>query len=103
MQLDTISNIPRKIFNFFTLESERLGKETGYKKRRSKLIPSAFIKALLTTCLTGHFGLELFCSALKEQGINISKQSLHERFNNSTIEFLKVLSSFFSPHIFQLT
>lgn len=92
---DTISNIPRKIFNFFTLEAERLGKETGYKKRRSKLTPGSFIKALLTTCLSGHFGLELFCSVLKEQGISIRKQSLHERFNEQTVEFLKTLSTSF--------
>jgi len=101
MQPDTISNIPRKIFNFFTLEAERLGQETEYKKRRSKLTPSAFIKALLTTCLSGHFGLEIFCSVLKEQGINIRKQSLSERFNERTVEFLKTLSSSFLKY-FQL-
>lgn len=92
---DTISNIPRKIFNFFTLEAERLGKESAYKKRRSKLTPSAFIKALLTTCLSEHFTLELLCSALKEQKIIIRKQSLYERFNERTVEFLKTLASLF--------
>lgn len=98
MQLATISNIPQKIFNFFTLEAQRLGKETGYKKRHSKLTPSAFIRALLTTCLSGHFGLEVFCSTLKKQGIVISKQSLHERFNERTVSFLKALSSSFLNH-----
>lgn len=96
---DTISNIPRKIFNFFTLEAERLGKESAYKKRRSKLTPSAFIKALLTTCLSEHFTLELLCSALKEQKIIIRKQSLYERFNERTVEFLKTLASSFLKYV----
>lgn len=95
MLLATISNIPKKIFNFFTLEAECLGKETGYKKRCSKLTPGAFIKGLVSTCFSGHFSLELFCSFLKEQGISISKQALHERFNERTVEFLKTLSSSF--------
>lgn len=95
MQLATISNIPQKILNFFTLEAERIGKETQYKKRCSKLTPSAFIKALLTACLSEHFGLEIVCSILKKQGIVIRKQSLHERFNERTASFLKAMTSSF--------
>jgi hypothetical protein len=95
MQLFTISNIPQKILNFFTLEAERLGKETQFKRRRSKLTASAFIRALLATCLTGHFGLEVLGSVLKKQGIVIRKQSLHERFNERTVMFLKALSTSF--------
>ena len=91
----TISNFPKKIFNFFILETERVGKETQYKQRCSKLTPSAFIRALINTCLSGHFNLEVFCSTLNKQGICIRKQSLHERFNERTVSFLKVLSSSF--------
>lgn len=81
MLADTISNLPRKIFNFFTRETERLGKESKYLRRRSKLTPIAFTKALLSTCFSEHFNLELFCNALKDQKITITKQSVQERFN----------------------
>lgn len=90
---DKITNIPRKIFNFFTIEAERLGKESGFKKRCSKLTPAAFVKALLTSCVSEHFTLELFCSVLKEQKIIIRKQSLYERFNDYTVEFLRAMSA----------
>jgi hypothetical protein len=93
-----LSKIPQKILNFFTLEAERLGKETQYQIRQSKLTPTAFIRALLTTCLSQNFGLEVFCNILKKQGIHIKKQSLYERFNNRTVSFLKALSSSFLSH-----
>lgn len=95
MQLGTISNIPRNIFNFFTKEAKRLGEETGFKRRRSKITPSTFLKALVSSCTSEHFSLEVFCDFLKEQGIKVSKQSLHERLNVRTEVFLKELSSSF--------
>ena len=98
MQLDTISNIPRKIFNFLYQTSEQLGKETKYKQRRSKLTSTAFIKALIASSFSPFFDLELFSSALKDQGITVSKQSIHERFNEHTVLFLKALSSSFLSH-----
>lgn len=94
MQLDNISKIPYKIFNFLCQKSEDLGKETKFKQRCSKLTPTAFIKALIATsiCL---FDLDIFCSSLKEQGINVRKQSVHERFNQRTEAFLKGMSTLF--------
>lgn len=98
MQLCSVSNIPQKIFNFLTQEAERLGKATKYKKRHSKLTPSAFIKALISTSFSQYFDLETFCSFLKKQKISITKQALHERFNECTAAFLKALSSSFLEH-----
>lgn len=95
MQFDNISKIPRKIFNFLCQKSEELGKETKYKQRHSKLTPTAFIKALIATSFSPYFDLEIFCSSLKEQGIRVQKQSVHERFNHRTEAFLKALSSSF--------
>lgn len=95
MQLDTISNISQKIFKFFSQKADQLGKETKYKQRCSKLTPSAFIKALILTSLSQHFDLETFCSFIKKQGVSITKQALHERFNERTEAFLKALSSSF--------
>lgn len=95
MPLDNISKIPQKIFNFLCKKSEEIGKETKYKQRHSKLTPTAFIKALIATSFASYFDLELFCDSLKEQGIKVKKQSVHERFNPRTEAFLKALSSSF--------
>ena len=93
--MDTISNIPGKIFNFLHYKSEELGKESRFKQRRSKLTPSMFARALIGTCFSPHFDLELLASSLKDLGVSIRKQSLHERFNERTEAFLKALSSSF--------
>jgi hypothetical protein len=93
--MHTISNISQKIFNIFTSEAQRLGKETQYQKRASKITPDAFIRALITTCLSGDFRLEQFCDIFYQQGIVVTKQSLHERLNERTVAFIKELCSFF--------
>lgn len=98
MLLDNIPNIPQKIFNFLYDTSEQLGKETKYKQRHSKLTPSSFIRALISTSCSPFFDLETFCGFLKEQGIKIRKQSLHERFNKHTEAFLKAMSTSFLNH-----
>lgn len=98
MQMYSVSNLPQKIFKFLTQEAERLGKATQYKKRHSKLTPSVFIKALISTSFSQYFDLETFCSFVKKQKISISKQALHERFNECTEAFLKALSSSFLEH-----
>src|SRR5689334_10501631 len=93
MQADTISDISHKIFKYFTQEAERLGKENNFKIRSSKLSPSAFIKGLVSCCLSGHFSLELFCSALRKEKVKITKQALFERYNERTANFLKSLGT----------
>ncbi len=91
--MDTISNIPQKIFNFFTKIAEKSAEESQFKKRHSKLTPTAFIKSLLRTCFSHQLTLEKFCCSLKEQKISITKQALFERFNDRTAHFLQSLAS----------
>lgn len=93
MQLTKLSNISQKIFNFLNKETKKRAKEVGFTKRQSKLTPTAFLQALLATCFSQQFSLEVFCSFLKEQGVQITKQGLHERFNDCTELLLKELAS----------
>lgn len=93
MQAITLSNIHQKISHFFEEDISKIGKETGFNQRESKLNSLSFIKVLLSTCLQPKFSLELFASLLKEQGINITKQGVHERFNARTVNFLANLCS----------
>lgn len=95
MQDDKLSNIAQKIINFFNDEATKIGRETNFTQRNPKLDASAFIRALLATCLSQNFTLEIFCSFLLGQGIKITKQGLHQRFNSYCEQFLKELSSYF--------
>jgi hypothetical protein len=100
MQQITIANIPKKIFSFFTKEAEKLAKESRFKIRKSKLTPTAFIKALVATCFSQQFTIEVFASFLMKEKVKIRKQSLFERFNERTAAFLSCLISL-SLKIFQ--
>lgn len=92
MQAITIANIPQKIFSFFTKEADKLAKESRFKIRKSKLTPSAFVKALVRTCFSTHFTIELFCSSLIKEKVKIKKQSLFERCNTEhTATFMSQL------------
>lgn len=94
MQPLTISNIPKKIFSFCTQQAEDIAKETRFKIRESKLTPTAFIKALISTCFSQQFTLELFSSSLIKEKIKITKQSLFERCHTErTANFLSSLVS----------
>ncbi len=94
MQTLTIANIPQKIFNFFSKTAEDLAKESRFKIRRSKLTPTAFIKALVATCFSQQFTMELFCSSLMKEKVKITKQALFERCNTKrTADFLISLVS----------
>lgn len=92
---DSVSNISQQIFYFFSNQADDLGRSSGFRQRRSKLTPSGFIKGLIATCFSQCFGLEVFCSFLREQGIIITKQGLSERFNSRTLLFLKEISGCF--------
>lgn len=91
--MNTLPNISQKIFNFFTQSAEELAKESQFKRRESKLTPTAFIRALIKSCFSQQFGLEVFRCALKEQEVLITKQGLQERFNENTVKFLQLLAS----------
>lgn len=96
--MTNLSNIPQKIFNFLNIETQRLAKEVGFTKRHSKLSSPAFLKALLATCFSQQFSLEILCSFLKDQKVQITKQGIHERFNRSTEQLLQELATLSLKH-----
>lgn len=88
-----LSNIPKKIFNFLNKEAHALGKHYGFTQRNSKVTAPAYIKALIVGSLMPNLSLERFSSLLKAQKISITKQGVHERFNETTVGWLKALSN----------
>lgn len=76
---------------FDTNAVRKTAMETGFSQRLSKLSPEVFLS--LCTFLqdsVGNQSLQHLCSAISyPYQTSISKQALHERFNNQAVSFLK--------------
>jgi len=72
-----------------------LAVETGFCQRSSKLTPCVFFDLMFyATSLSQNISLEYLVSYLDDQyGIEIRKQSLDERFNERTVNFVKSILS----------
>lgn len=89
----TISKICPKVFKFFTHTAQEKAVESRFKIRESKLTPVAFMHGLIETCFSGQFDLETFRYNLKKQKVSIKKQSLFERFNERTVNFVQAMAT----------
>lgn len=78
---------------FTSEELERIARETGFLKRESKVTPSAFFDLLMYNIGSGGSKSlqQMSIEAISEHNINVSKQGIDKRFNESTIVFLKRL------------
>ena len=72
-----------------------LAQQTGFKIRRSKLTPARFVDTLLFKEMdNATVSLEDHCIALKQRyNLNITKQSLAERFDETSVKFIRELLS----------
>ncbi len=69
---------------------DKIAKKTGFVQRKSKLKPLDFLKSLLFSYQQGkELSLLDICADLFNQGIEITKQSLDQRFNDQAVHFLK--------------
>lgn len=82
MQGKNVSKICAPVINFFTKTVNEVDKAVKFVKRRSKLNARLFSETLIAGCLSGNVSLERMSEMLKERGIKISKQGLHQRFND---------------------
>lgn len=93
-----------QVSRYFTPnELNQLAKECGFHKRCSgKIDGNLFLNLIVyhKECLK-HQSLDQLCISLNQQyGIDITKQSLHERFNNYAVSFLKnALEKVMSKHL----
>lgn len=74
-------------------ELDEVGKQTGFKIRKSKLTPAMFVDTVLFKEVSnGRVSLEDHCVALKQRhGVRIKKQSLNERFDETAVKFTQEL------------
>lgn len=83
MQGKNVSKICAPVINFFTKTVHQANKAVKFVKRKSKLTAQLFCETLICGCLSdSRISLERMCEMLKERGIKITKQGLHQRFND---------------------
>jgi hypothetical protein len=92
MQGKNVSKICMPVINFFTQTVSDVSKSVKFVKRKSKLNEQAFCETLIAGCLgDGDISLERMCNMLKERGIRITKQGLHQRFNKEATLLMEQL------------
>lgn len=110
MDEKNISKMTTKIFNFFLKKAEKISRKNKFVQRRSKLNGSKFVKALVMSYIANPTAsLEEQCGLLREAGVKITKQALHQRMNQRCVDYLSTLFeeaiSFFKteqPILFEL-
>ena len=92
MNNSTIVSMVKSMLNFFQKDSKKLAKENGFIKRKSKIDGPSFAKSLIIGLLhNDKLSLEQMSNYFFYQGIKVSKQAIHKRFNESSADFLKEL------------
>src|SRR3990167_6783747 len=77
-----LSNICNSVICFFSKTVAKVDKAVKFAKRKSKLGAQLFTEALIAGCLSDPtISLERLCKLIKQKGVKISKQGLHQRFN----------------------
>ena len=74
-------------------ELDEVARQTGFKVRKSKLTPTMFVDAVLFKEVDNAMvSLEDHCVALKQRyDVSIKKQSLDERFDETSVSFIQEL------------
>lgn len=92
MQGKNVSKICVPVINFFTKTVGEVNKAVSFVKRKSKLTAQLFAETLISGCLSDDkISLERMCAMLKERGIKISKQGLHQRFSDEAKSLMQIL------------
>lgn len=85
MQGKNVSKICVPVINFFSKTVNEVDKAVKFVKRQSKLTAQLFSETLIAGCLSDDkISLERMCEMLKERNVKITKQGLHQRFNDES-------------------
>lgn len=97
MPKDNLPKICSSVMCFFKKAATQIDKMETEKavkfvKRKSKLNAQLFAEILILGCLWDpRISLDRLCGLLKEKGIKISKQGLHQRFNAGALKLMSNL------------
>jgi Transposase DDE domain len=92
MQEKNLSKICDTVMNFFHKRANEVDKEVQFVKRESKLGASLFAQTLIVGSLSDPtISLQRCCQLMKEKGVRITKQGLHQRFHPQATLLMKHL------------
>lgn len=92
MQGKNLTKICNTVIHFFHKTAKQLDKVVKFAKRKSKLCAPLFAEVLIAGCLLDStISLERLCKLIKERGVRITKQGLHQRFNSEATLLMKNL------------
>lgn len=92
MQGKNLSKICTTVMDFFNKTVNQVDKAVKFVKRRSKVGAQLFAEVLITGCLSDPMiSLERLCKQMKEKGVKITKQGLHQRFNPEATQLMRNL------------
>ena len=92
MQGQNVSKICKSIFSFFNKSASALGKQTKFVQRESKITAKSFVESLVLGCLSHPcMTLEDMRHFLKKRKVRVSKQGIHARFTEESVELTKGL------------
>jgi hypothetical protein len=90
MHEDNLSKISRTVIKQFTKTVVELDKKANFVKRKSKLGASTFVESMVFGCLSDPtISLERLSGFVKQRGIKISKQGIHQRFTPEAVTLMK--------------
>lgn len=92
MQAENVSKICNAVMNFFKKTVSKVDKSIKFVKRRSKMNAKLFAEVLISGCLSDPtISLERLCKLIKNRGVKITKQGLHQRFNKEATALMENL------------
>lgn len=82
MQGINLSKICKTVIHLFKNTIPKLDNTVKFVKRKSKLSAQLFAETLIAGCLSDPLiSLDRLCKLIKQHGVKITKQGLHQRFN----------------------
>src|SRR3990167_2831669 len=89
-----ISKLGKRVIELFERQADKISKQVKFTQRKdkAKLKARPFLKVLILGHLSHPtISLEQMCQLFKEEGIKISKQGLHQRFNIKAFNLVKAI------------
>jgi len=86
----SIDEVAQRMEQILGPVADRLARETGWMRRRSKLTGPVFVQTLVLGWLRApQASLDALCQTAASLGVRISPQGLDQRFNRSAADYLR--------------
>jgi hypothetical protein len=90
MHKDNLSKMSKTVIKHFTKTIKNIDKKVKFVKRKSKIGAKLFVETLVFGCMMDPMiSLERLSWLMKERGVKISKQGIHQRFGAEAVKLMQ--------------